>query len=336
MAECLRRLKDLLGEFPFVGMADEANAYGLLVGQLLKSAYPSPIGFIDKPASQTGATKLATTIAALADGRLPAIMTASERAEENDKRLSTHLARGPASLLVDNLNSKFASDVIASGMTADSIGGRLLGVNAEAKVPTRSLQIYMTGNNASLERDLINRSISVRLDSGVENPEERTGFRYDLPSAALERRPHFFSAAISLVARWVEVGCPMGGGAVLDSYKDWMHAVGGILDFAGVPGFNENRPDFKRRADTEGDREASFVERWFERAGHDRQSPADLLDSADGVFNLNGVTEAAKAQSLGHRLSKMADRIFMVGDSRLTVRRDRGRSSTYSLELLEG
>ena len=226
VGECLRRLQDLLGEFPFVGIADEANAYGLLVGQLLKSAYPSPIGFIDKPASQTGATKLATTIAALADGRLPAIMTASERSEETDKRLITHLARGPASLLIDNLSSKFASDVIASGMTANSIGGRLLGVNAEAKVPTRSLQIYMTGNNASLERDLINRSISVRLDSGVENPEERTGFRYDLPSAALERRPHFFSAAISLVARWVEVGCPMGGGPVLDSYRNWMRAVG--------------------------------------------------------------------------------------------------------------
>ena len=79
VAECVNRLDDLLGEFPYVQESDRANILGLLVGQPLKPFYLGPMGFIDKPTSQTGATILARTICLLSDGREPEVFTASTR-----------------------------------------------------------------------------------------------------------------------------------------------------------------------------------------------------------------------------------------------------------------
>ena len=208
--ECLRRLDDVFGQFPYVQGSDKANTYGVMVGQVLKAQFSGPMAFFDKPASQTGATLLAQTIASIADGQEPEFMTPGERPEETDKRLIAALNMRPSSLVVDNVSTRLSSDVIASGMTARYIGGRLLGGNKLPRVPTASLQIYITGNNASIERDLINRSINVRLDSGKENPEERTDFRHSLPDAALEHRRYYLSSVVSLVQRWIDAGCPRG------------------------------------------------------------------------------------------------------------------------------
>ena len=332
-AECLRRLEDLFGEFPYAQDADLANCYGLLVGQPLKVLYVSPIAFFDKPASQTGATLLARTIATLADGREPKIMTASERPEETDKRVIACLNARPSSMVIDNISFRLGSDIIASGMTAEEIGGRLLGGNSDVKVPTKSLQIYMNGNNAAMERDLINRAISVRLDSGMETPEERAGFRHVLPRAALERRSYYLSAVVSLIQRWIDAGCPDGPGPVLDTYGDWMRAVGGILEVAGVKGFNLNRSDFKIRADTGGIAERRFVEAWLASGGLTDRSLEDLLSLGEGLFELKGEGDKGRAQSLGHQLRKMLDKTYLVGKVKYFVRRDRGSRSSYSLRV---
>ena len=97
-----------------------------------------------------------------------------------------------------------------------------------------------------------------------------------------------------------------------------MRAAGGILEVAGVKGFNENRPDFKRRADIGGETESRFVEAWLERGHLVGVSPGELLPIADGIFTLNGDGDENKARSLGHRLRKMADKSLssMVADTR--------------------
>ena len=333
-AECLRRLDDLLGEFPYAGEPDWANAIGLLVGQLLKVAYVSPMAFFDKPASQTGATLLARSIAALADGEEPSLMTVSERPEETDKRLITCLKARPSGIIIDNISFNLTSDILASGMTAEFIGGRLLGGNHEVWVPTKSVQFYLNGNNAVFERDLINRSIGVRLDSGMENPEERSGFRHVLPGAAIDRRGYYLSAAVSLVQRWIDAGRPSGEGPVLDSYRDWMRAVGGILKVAGVAGFNLNRDAFKDRADAGGAAEIAFVEAWLASGELTGMTAEALLPFVRGAFELNGEGGAGRSKALGHRLRQMVDKTYAVGVRRYAIRRHRGSRSVYSLEAL--
>ena len=333
--ECIRRLDDLLGEFPFKSQADRANAYGVLVGQILKAEMVSPMLFVDKPASQTGASKLAQCVAALADGRLISTLTQGKTAEETDKRILAKLVKHPPSILIDNLSTELASDIISSGLTSEFTGSRLLGGNQEAVVKTLSLQWHMTGVNAALSKEVANRTVSVRLDAGMEHPEERTGFRYTLPRDALTYRAYYFSAALSLVQRWIDAGCPSGTARILDSFGEWMLAVSGILENAGVEGFNENRYIFLERADVSGDEDAEFVNSWYGLHEEEHRAPATLLALADDVYILVGKDDAGRAKSLGHRLRKLVDRVFNVNGTPVAVRRLRNSSSTYFLKRLQ-
>ena len=336
--ETIRRIDDLIGEFPYAEPADRATAYGLLIGQVLKSEWVSPILEISKPSSQTGASKLSQTIACLADGREPAILTASVRVDETDKRIISKLRDGPQGLLIDNLSRTFDSDVVASGMTSTYIGGRLLGGNDSAAVLTKALQIYITGNNGSLSRDMVNRAISVRLDARVEHPEERTGFRHVLPADALANRKHFFSSALSLVKRWIDAGepGPPAGFTALSSFGPWMNAVAGILHVAGIDGFNENRETFRERADRSGNEDLHFVSMWLASESTTGCRPGDLLVLGEAAFTLQGNGDSARAQSLGHRLARLEDRVFTMPEVTVTVRRHHIRTgTTYSLVKLD-
>ena len=332
--EALRRIDDLLNEFPYEQPADRATAFGMLIGQALKVEFQSPILEVSKPASQTGASKLCQTIACLADGREPATITASVREEETDKRIIGKLRYIPQGLLIDNVSRKLTSDVVASGMTSTYTGGRLLGVNDCAAVLTKALQIYVTGNNESLSRDMVNRAISVRLDAQVEHPEERTGFRHQLPSDALTDRVYFYNAALSLVQRWIDAGKPPTRTKFrpLDSFRPWMDAVAGILYHAGINGFNQNRQRFLDRADESGAEGQHFVSLWLASKHTTDCSTQDLLEIGEKVFTLRGNGNSALAKSLGHRLAKLQDRVFTLPGGLYTVRRHHSRTGTgYSL-----
>ena len=162
--DCVRRLDDLMGEFPYESPADRANAHGMLVGQILKVEWVSPMLIVDKPASQTGATMLCQTIAALADGLAIATLTQGRTADETDKRVITKLVNMPPSILIDNLSASFASDIIASGLTSPYTGARKLGGHVEASVSTLALQWYVSGVNAGMSKDMVNRAISLRFE----------------------------------------------------------------------------------------------------------------------------------------------------------------------------
>ena len=332
--EAVQRIDDLIGQFPYAGVADRANAYGMLIGQALKLEWQSPILEVSKPTSQTGATKLCQTIACLADGREPATITASVREEETDKRIVAKLRDQPQGLLIDNVASKLKSDIIASGMTSTYTSGRLLGGNDSAAVLTKSLQIYVTGNNEAMSRDMVNRSISVRLDAKMEHPEERTGFQHVLPSAALVDRQFYFNAVLSLVQRWIDAGQPPAQDRHrhLDSFQHWMDAVSDILCYTGIQGFNRNRQRFLDRADESGTENLHFVSQWSDSEQTTNCSPQLLLELGEAAFDLQGVLDAARAKSLGHRLAKLQDMVFTVHRGTFVVRRRHSRTGTlYSL-----
>ena len=334
--ECVDRLEDLLGEFPYESPADRANAVGMLVGQVLKPVWVSPILIVDKPASQTGATMLCQTIAALADGLPIATLTQGRTADETDKRVITKLANMPPSILIDNISVSFTSDIIASGLTSPYTGARKLGGHAEALVSTLALQWYVSGVNALMSKDMVNRALSVRLNAKMEHPEERTGFRHKLPQDAFAHREYYFSAALSMVQNWVDAGCPSGTTTVLDTFGDWMLAVAGILETAGIEGFNTNRNDFLERTDVHGAEAKEFVGEWYRQFRTDPKQPADLLGIAKRIFTLGGKDQAGEAQSLGHRIRALLDRVFRVDDVDVAVRRTRQHVSQYYLERQQG
>lgn len=238
------------------------------------------------------------------------------------------------SILIDNISMDFASDIVSSGLTSRYTGSRQLGGHREALVRTRSLQWYMTGINISMSRDLANRSLSIRLDAGIERPEERTGFRHQLPDDAILNREYYLSAALSLVQRWIDAGRPAGKAQVLASFEGWMRAVSGTLELAGLDGFNQNRDEFTARTDVTGAQNGEFVNEWYARHGESPQTPAELLTLAEGIIQIHGNGEKSRAQSLGHKLKKLVDQVYVVDGGEVAVRRHRGRTSMYRLEKI--
>ena len=170
----------------------------------------------------------------------------------------------------------------------------------------------------------------------MENPEARTGFRHKLPKDAFAHREYYFSAALSMVQHWIDAGCPSGTATVLDSFSDWMLAVAGILEVAGIEGFNANRNDFLERTDVAGAEAKEFVSEWYRQFRTDPKQTESLLVIAGRIFTLGGKDSAGEAKSLGHKLRSLVDRVFRVDDIDVAVRRTRQSVSEYYLEPRQG
>src|SRR5438046_130027 len=129
--------------------------------------------------------------------RGPAVMGCSRDDEEMDKRLTALLLQSARILLFDNVTG-LTSAKLSAALTATTYSGRLLGRSEMLTLPNTALWLA-TGNNVELSKEMGRRVVPIRLDAGLEHPEDRTGFRHRLPAWAIEHRPELASACLSLI-----------------------------------------------------------------------------------------------------------------------------------------
>ena len=341
LADALRILEDYLGEFPYKTPADKTNALSVLLGAPLKTLGLGPGIFIDKPASQTGASLLARCIAWIMEGRPPAVVTQGKTTGEMDKRIITKVKRYPNVIIIDNITGVLESELVASGMTDETFGSRLLNLNEEAVIPTKSLTLMFTGNNFSATRDLLNRCLRCRLDADHPMPETRTGFRHVLPDDIVANRSILVSAAASIVQRWIEAGMPQGV-PVLGSFAAYTAAVSGLMEFAGFQDFDGNRLKMLSEATPAWETLDSFVCAWWEKHTYEIMSSADLLPLATEL-DLKGYEDKDKAKSLSQKIGAARDKVYTIDETSTVKIREFGRDENgrakrgvkYFLEPLE-
>ena len=162
--------------------------------------------------------------------------------------------------------------------------------------------------------ELARRIIPIRLDAGVERPEERQGFRHaDLPGWVREHRSELVSACLSLIQAWLDAGQPRGA-ATLGRYESWAGVMGGILGVSGVPGFLGGRERLHSEADKETTEWASFCEAWWSTFGERAVTSSELFDVAKDrklLLDLWGGRDAlAASQRFGRGLTSRRDRVF--------------------------
>ena len=303
-------IDEFFGEFPFQGPADKANAYSMILGFPLKSVGIAPGLFVDKPVSQTGASLLSQCLGWVIEGRTPAIVTQGRSMGELDKRMITKLRDHPGVIIFDNLTAVLDSDMAVSGMTDEWFGGRLLGSNKDALVPTRSLALMFTGNNVTATRDLLNRCLRCRLDANHPNPEMRTHFRHHLPGDVVDNRAMLVSAVSSIVQRWIEDGMPQGA-SVLGRFIEYTQAVAGLMTFVGIPHFDTNRRKMLTDSTPSWENLDGLVLRWWDKCGPDPVQSIDLVELAEEL-DLKGADERSRATSLSRRLGSALGQVFEV------------------------
>ena len=348
VARALSLIWEAIGELPYADPAAQANALGLLLTPVVRTAIagPVPLALIDKPRAGTGASLFADVVALVATGRDASMTVAPRNEEEWRKRLTAVLLSGATVAVIDNVGERLASDSLAAALTAGDWADRLLGKSEMVRVPNRATWIC-TGNNIGIGGDLPRRCYLIRLDARTARPWEREGFTHaPLKPWVQERRADLLAALLTLARAWWAAGRPAAKVRTVGSFEAWSETIGGILAYAGVAGFLTNLPEFYERSDDEARQWEGFFRAWLrefgpravpvaEVAGRLRQdSPEGLLfraalpeDLAEALEN-DKVKTAGFQKRLGKALGKRDGVQF--GDYRL----DRAGEDSHSGTVL--
>jgi hypothetical protein len=327
---------ELLADFPLTDGASCAHALAYLLLPFVRPLIegPTPLHLFDAPARGTGKGLLIDLGAVLATGR-PAEMMPLSAGEELEKRLTALLLSAAPLVVFDEVN-ELRDGVLATALTAPVWRGRILGVSQMASAPNRTVWAA-AGNNVTVTGDMPRRVVTIRLDSGWERPEERTGWRHALPGWAYEERAALVSALLSLVSEWIDAGMPPGQ-RTLGRFEEWARVVGGILETAGVEGFLGDRDRLQTDADHEAGEWAAMCELWWERHQGLPVSAGDLIAAARERGLLLAVWGGRSAlgglQRLGHELGKRRNRRFGNYVIRAAGRDRASGSIAYRLECV--
>ena len=315
LAEAVALLKDALADFPFVDAASEAHAVAMIVQPFVRPLIdgPTPLYLIDAPTRGTGKTLLANLACLLSDGSAARTMAIPRSDEELEKRITALLMAGHGAVLIDNIDRKLEGGSMAAALTTTSWRGRVLGKSEMLDIPNNATWLA-TGNNVDVSDEVARRIALIRLDSGVERPEERDGFRHpDLLGWAKERRDKIVSSVLSVVRHWLDEGASRGR-TVLGGFESWTAVMGGILDAADIDGFLGNCDYLYAVADLESREWEALCAAWHAAYSSHPVRATEALDVAkenDLLMPLWNARNARGAQtSFGKALRARRDRVF--------------------------
>jgi hypothetical protein len=341
--EARRLLTDeLIGDFPFVGDAEKAHAVAALLGPFVRDMIdgPTPLLSVEAPQPGTGKTLLVQLLAYPALGRPITAMTEGRDEDEWRKRIFAKLRTAPSVLLLDNIKRRLESGAMSSAFTSyPHWEDRMLGVSEIVRVPVRCIWIS-TGNNPAFSSEMTRRTVRIRLDARVDRPWLRTGFRRaDIRGWAISNRACLVWAALTLIQAWIAAGSPEAG-PVLGMFERWSKVMGGILAFAGIPGFLENLADFYEKSDAEGSALRGFVALWWTTRERQGLTVSALWPLAsDCGIDLGDKGEHSQKIRLGKQLRDMRDRTFTVaqpnGEVQLRIELEGTRHGANLWRLVE-
>jgi hypothetical protein len=247
---------------------------------------PTPGHLLVKPTPGTGASLLTDLFSIISDGVETPALAMPHSNEEMGKTLAAVLSNGQNIVFFDNINHSVDSAELAMAMTQPTYQARLLGRTQTVDAKVRCVWVF-TGNNVTLSPELVRRLIMIDLDARLENPEKRTGFKYEnIKDWVREHRSELVWACLTLIQNWVAQGSPHQKDVVMASYESWSGAVGGVLKSVGLGGFLGNREELKAAAtDTTGDDVSILMEAWWDNFGQS-EVPVKGTDKAPGLIEL--------------------------------------------------
>ena len=152
-----------------------------------------------------------------------------------------------------------------------------------------------------------------------------------------------------IVSSWVAKGKPSYSGLPLGTFESWSRVMGGILESAGVPGFNPSNEVI-----TSGEliKWNQFVVYWYNQdttatagsrrslsevlhllinyVGDDTERKALFIDILEG----RSATMDARVKRLDRRLQQLKDNTFQIGEVRVQLKYERDTGRSLHLEKL--
>ena len=266
-------LADLVSDFPFASLAHRSGCFAALITQLARAAFAgsSPFFLFDGNTSRVGKGLLTDLNATIVEGRKAARYSFPENGELRKLITSVALSGAPY-ILFDNIKGKFGGATIENAMTAGRWSDRILGLNRHVDLPLNLVWLG-TSNNATLSKDMIGRTVHVRLESNLERPDLRNDFRRpDLLAYAKEHRRELVVAALSIPVQYIRAGRPDQHLPAWGGFQEWSDLVRGSIVWAGLPD-PDTRESLAEQADDETDQLRLLLDGW-EQVGEAKVSEA--------------------------------------------------------------
>lgn len=253
---CLAELREVTCDYPFAAPHHESAWLAGVLTMLARPAIagPVPLFAINGNVRGVGKSRMVDAAILLCHGEVAARMPMSRDEEEMRKRITSLLVEGIGAVLIDNVRGAVGLECLDTLFTGDTWSDRVLGTTSTVRVPARAVW-WLTGNNFELGGDMARRTIHIRLESRLENPEERTDLRHpDLLDWVRRERRRLVACALTVLrAAAVASVIPCGTG-LWGSFESWSAVVPPVLKWLDMP----SPLDARATTDTADDEKASI------------------------------------------------------------------------------
>lgn len=230
-------LLELIEDFPVATPAHQSAWLAALLTPLARAAYdgPTPLFLADANCPASGKGLLFHVICAILTGRRMAIASYSNEEEELRKLITATIIQGDQLVLFDNLKGKFGNATLDKLLTGTIWRDRILGGMRLMNLPITST-FFATGNNVAIGADASRRIMPIRLESKVENPEDREDIRHkDIVSFVAANRYRYLSAALSVLSWFLKSKKQRPSLRAWGSYEAWSGMIRAALVAIGMP-----------------------------------------------------------------------------------------------------
>ena len=252
--QAVAALFDVVSDFPFKDSASRSGWLASLFTPLAREAYrgcTGPLFTFDANIRGSGKTLLADINSLIVTGREATRLTAPQNDEEARKRITALVNDSDRIVLIDNITGRFGCASLDAALTGTVWKDRRLGHTELIEAPLR-MTWYASGNNVILAADTARRVCHIRLESPLENPEDRSGFKYaDIRKHVRQNRPALLAAALTIVRGYIATGRPDQHLKPWGSFEGWSDLVRASIVWCGLSDPGETRTELRLTSDSE-------------------------------------------------------------------------------------
>jgi hypothetical protein len=261
IARAKAELLEVVGDFPFEQEAHRAAYLALLLTPPARFAFPgpAPLFLVDSNVRAAGKGLLYHAVSLILMGRDLAVMSNPESEDEARKRITAIALGGDLLVLIDNISGALGSAALDAALTSVVWKDRILGLSEMVEIPLRVVWLA-TGNNVVLLADTARRVVHIRLNSPLENPEERQDLRHpDLRKWVKAQRPRLVADALTILRGYCAAGRPDQRLRPWGSFEGWSGLVRSAVVWCGLPDPYETRAGLRERSDQEANALAAII-----------------------------------------------------------------------------
>jgi hypothetical protein len=239
----LENLVEIFCDFPFVSKKDKyvpISAGMSLVARPMLLGHSIPIFACDASVAGSGKSLIFDIIHNILNGcSMPkAQWNSGGDGTEIPKCLSSIAKAGSSSVLFDNVtfDQHFGHPSLDAAVTAQGqVEFRILGVTQIFRCEWTTI-VFVNGNNimGGFKNDTIRRTLSFRIESDMERPQERTDFKYpEIIQHVKYNRSRYINDMLTILKGFIQAGCPQLKKFTWGSFQKWAELIPAAIVWAG-------------------------------------------------------------------------------------------------------